>query len=219
MEFPATGRQTFTVEAIFEQTGFANWVTSLEAYEANVADQFDTQIYIKTKGGVTPENTAALKEVVSQYPGPKLETRDEFKETQVGQIDTILNLIYVLLFFAIVIALFGIANTLGLSIIERTRELGLLRAVGMSRRQLRSSVRWEAVIIALLGTLLGLVIGVAFVWAMVRALADEGIDKFSFAPLQLFLIVVLAALFGILAAAWPARRAAKLDVLESIQSQ
>ncbi len=219
VEFPATGRQLFTVEAIFEQTGFANWVTSLEAYEANVTDQFDTQIYIKTKGGVTPENTAALKKVVSQYPGPKLETREQFKETQVGQIDTILNLIYVLLFFAIVIALFGIANTLGLSIIERTRELGLLRAVGMSRRQLRSSVRWEAVIIALLGTLLGLVIGVAFAWAMVRALSDQGIDKFSLAPLQLFLIVVLAALFGILAAAWPARRAAKLDVLESIQTQ
>jgi len=219
VEFPATGRQLFTVEAIFEQTGFANWVTSLEAYEANVADQFDTQIYIKTKGGVTPGNTAALKKVVSQYPGPKLETREEFKETQVGQIDTILNLIYVLLFFAIVIALFGIANTLGLSIIERTRELGLLRAVGMSRRQLRSSVRWEAVIIALLGTLLGLVIGVAFAWAMVRALSDQGIDKFSLAPLQLILIVVLAALFGILAAAWPARRAAKLDVLDSIQAQ
>ena len=218
VEFPETGKQTFTVESIFAQTGFANWVTSLDTYEANVADQFDTQIYIKTTGGVTPENTAALKQVVKQYPGPKLETREQFKATQVGQIDQILNLIYVLLFFAIVIALFGIANTLGLSIIERTRELGLLRAVGMSRRQLRASVRWEAVIIALLGTLLGLVIGVAFAWAMVRALSDQGIDKFSLAPVQLIVIVVLAALFGILAAAWPARRAAKLDVLDSIQS-
>ena len=218
VEFPETGRQMFTVEAIFAQTGFANWVTSLDTYEANVADQFDTQIYVKTTGGVTPENTAALKKVVKQYPGPKLETREQFKATQVGQIDSILNLIYVLLFFAIVIALFGIANTLGLSIIERTRELGLLRAVGMTRRQLRASVRWEAVIIALLGTLLGLVIGVAFAWAMVRALSDQGIDKFSLAPVQLIVIVVLAALFGILAAAWPARRAAKLDVLDSIQS-
>ncbi len=90
-----------------------------------------------------------------------------------------------LLFFAIVIALFGIANTLGLSIIERRHELGLLRAVGMTRRQLRSSVRWESVIIALLGTLLGLVIGVVFAWAMVSALSDQGIDKFSVAPAQL----------------------------------
>jgi putative ABC transport system permease protein len=218
VQFPETGAQTFTVESIFKQTGFANWVVSLDAYEANVADQFDTQIYIKTTGGVTPENTAALKKVVSQYPGPKLEDREQFKATQAGQIDQILNLIYVLLFFAIIIALFGIANTLGLSIIERKRELGLLRAVGMTRRQLRSSVRWEAVIIALLGTLLGLVIGVAFAWAMVRALRDQGIDKFTLAPVQLIVIVVLAALFGILAAAWPARRAAKLDPLESIES-
>jgi putative ABC transport system permease protein len=218
VEFPETGRQTFTVESIFAQTGFANWVTSLDTYEANVADQFDTQIYIKTTGGVTPENTAALKKVVKQYPGPKLETREQFKATQAGQINQILTLIYVLLFFAIVIALFGIANTLGLSIIERKRELGLLRAVGMTRKQLRASVRWEAVIIALLGTLLGLVIGVAFAWAMVRALSDQGIDKFSLAPARLLLIVVLAALFGILAAMWPARRAAKLDVLDSIQS-
>ena len=218
VEFPETGAQTFTVESIFQQTGFAKWVIGLDAYEANVPDQFDTQIYIKTTGGVTPANTAALKKVVKQYPGPKLETREQFKATQAGQINQLLNLIYVLLFFAIVIALFGIANTLGLSIIERKRELGLLRAVGMSRRQLRASVRWEAVIIALLGTLLGLVIGVAFAWAMVRALSDQGIDKFSLAPVQLVVIVVLAALFGILAAAWPARRAAKLDVLDSIQS-
>jgi putative ABC transport system permease protein len=131
----------------------------------------------------------------------------------------LLNLILVLLFFAIVIALFGIANTLGLSIIERTHELGLLRAVGMTRRQLRSSVRWESVIISLLGTLLGLVIGVVFAWAMVHALADQGIDQFSPAAGQLVLIVVLAAVFGVVAAIWPARRAARLDILESIRTE
>jgi putative ABC transport system permease protein len=155
---------------------------------------------------------------VKRYPGPDLETRDQYKASTGQDINQFLNLVYVLLFFAIVIALFGIANTLGLSIIERTHELGLLRAVGMSRSQLRSSVRWESVIIALLGTVLGLLIGVGFAWAMVQALSDEGIDKFSLAPLQLVVIVVLAALFGILAAAWPARRAARLDVLRSIES-
>jgi putative ABC transport system permease protein len=217
--FPSTGEQTFTVDAIYTQSGFANWVVSSEAYKANVPDAFDFQIYIKTTDGVTPQNTAALKKVLSQYPGPKLQTRDEYKASQAAQINQLLNLVYVLLFFAIIIALFGIANTLGLSIIERRHELGLLRAVGMSRRQLRSSVRWEAVIISLLGTFLGLVIGVAFAWAMVHALADQGIDKFSLAPVQLVVIVVLAALFGVLAAAWPARRAAKLDVLSSIQTE
>jgi putative ABC transport system permease protein len=153
-----------------------------------------------------------------QFPGPKVQTRDEYKASQAGQINQFLNLVYVLLFFAIVIALFGIANTLGLSIIERRHELGLLRAVGMTRRQLRSSVRWESVIIALLGTLLGLVIGVVFAWAMVRALHDQGIEQFSLAAPQLLVIVVLAAVFGVIAAAWPARRAAKLDVLRSIES-
>ena len=147
-----------------------------------------------------------------------MQTRDEYKASQAAQINQFLNLVYVLLFFAIVIALFGIANTLGLSIIERRHELGLLRAVGMTRRQLRSSVRWESVIIALLGTLLGLVIGVVFAWAMVRALHDEGIEQFSLAPAQLLLIVILAAVFGVIAAAWPARRAAKLDVLRSIEA-
>ncbi|MET0420062.1 MAG: FtsX-like permease family protein [Acidimicrobiia bacterium] len=211
--------QTFTVDAIFTSTGFANYVTSTEAYLANTPDPFDSEVYIKTTGGVTPANTAAIKQVMRDFPGPKVRTADEFKAAQAGQINQILNLIYVLLFFAIMIALFGIANTLGLSIIERRHELGLLRAVGMSRRQLRSSVRWEAVIIALLGTFLGLVIGVAFAWAMVRALRDEGIDKFSLAPGQLVVIVVLAALFGVLAAAWPARRAARLDVLQSIKTE
>src|SRR6478735_5049906 len=216
--FAQTGTQQFTVESIYTQSGFTNYVITIDAYEKNFTDQLDFQVYVSTKGGVTPANTAAVKKVMHQYPGPKVETRDEYKATQAAQINQFLNLVYVLLFFAIVIALFGIANTLGLSIIERRHELGLLRAVGMTRRQLRSSVRWESVIIALLGTLLGLVIGVVFAWAMVKALSDEGIDKFSVAPAQLLLIVILAALFGVLAAVWPARRAAKLDVLASISS-
>jgi putative ABC transport system permease protein len=217
--FPSTGEQQFTVKAIYDQAGFANWVTSLDAYDANVPDAFDFQVYVKTDSGVTPATTAALKDVLRQYPGPKLETRDQYKQSQEQNINQLLNLILVLLFFAIVIALFGIANTLGLSIIERTHELGLLRAVGMTRRQLRSSVRWESVIISLLGTLLGLVIGVVFAWAMVHALADQGIDQFSPAAGQLVLIVVLAAVFGVVAAIWPARRAARLDILESIRTE
>jgi putative ABC transport system permease protein len=219
VEFPQTGPHEFTVEAIYQQPYFGQWTTSLAAYDANYPDQFDFQIYLKTKGGVTPANTHALDQVVKQYPGPELQTRDEYKASTGQSINQFLNLVYVLLFFAIVIALFGIANTLGLSIIERTHELGLLRAVGMSRAQVRSTVRWESVIIALLGTLLGLVLGVVFAWAMVQALSDQGIDKFSLAPVQLVVIVMLAAFFGIAAAAWPARRAAKLDILRSVQMQ
>jgi putative ABC transport system permease protein len=219
VEFASTGKQEFTVEAIFKETGFADWITSTQAYENNFADQFDSAIYIKTTNGVTAENTAALKAVLKQYPGPELQTQAQFKASQASQINQFLNLVYVLLFFAIVIALFGIANTLGLSIIERTHELGLLRAVGMSRKQLRQTVRWESVIIALLGTLLGLVISVAFAWALVKALADQGINEFSLAPVQLIVIIVLAGIFGVIAAAWPARRAARLDILRSIHTE
>jgi putative ABC transport system permease protein len=217
LEFAQTGKQEFTVESIYKQTGFTSYVITIDAYKKNFRDQFDFQIYVKTKGGVTPANTAAIKKVMHQFPGPKVQTRDQYKASQAAQINQFLNLVYVLLFFAIIIALFGIANTLGLSIIERRHELGLLRAVGMTRRQLRSSVRWESVIIALLGTILGLIIGVVFAWAMVKALHDQGIEKFALAPAQLIIIVVLAAFFGVIAAAWPARRAAKLDVLSSIQ--
>jgi putative ABC transport system permease protein len=216
--FAQTGKQEFKVESIYTQSGFTNYVITSAAYAKNFTDDFDFQVYVSTKGGVTPANTAAIKKIMHQYPGPKVETRDQYKASQAAQINQFLNLVQVLLFFAIFIALFGIANTLGLSIIERRHELGLLRAVGMTRRQLRSSVRWESVIISLLGTLLGLVIGVVFAWALVQALADQGIDKFSAAPAQLLLIVVLAGLFGVIAAAWPARRAAKLDVLAAIQA-
>jgi putative ABC transport system permease protein len=124
-----------------------------------------------------------------------------------------------MLLLAIFIALLGIANTLALSIIERTRELGMMRAVGMTRTQLRSMIRWESVIIAIQGTLLGIVVGVFFGWALVTALSDEGIETFRLPVATLVVIVVLAALAGVLAAVWPARRAAKLDVLRAVVTE
>jgi putative ABC transport system permease protein len=117
---------------------------------------------------------------------------------------------------ALVIALFGIANTLALSVFERTREFGLLRAVGMSRKQVRSTVRWESVLIALLGTTLGTAIGLGFSWAIVQAMGDEGVDQLIVPGGQLAVIVAFAAIAAVFAAALPARRAAKLDVLEAI---
>jgi putative ABC transport system permease protein len=123
------------------------------------------------------------------------------------------------LLFAVLIALIGIANTLALSIYERTREIGLLRAVGMSRRQIRSTVRWESVIIALFGTLLGIVIGLFFGWSVVTALHKQGITTFDPAIKQLVIIVLFAAVSGIVAAILPARRAAKLDVLRAVSTE
>ena len=119
-----------------------------------------------------------------------------------------LGLFYALLMLAVVIALLGIANTLALSIFERTRELGLLRAVGMARSQVRSTIRWESIVIALFGTTLGLGIGTFFGWAIVQAMADQGIDTLTVPTTSLLVIAAIAAVAGALAAVMPARRAA-----------
>ena len=158
----------------------------------------------------------AIEKTLAEYPTASLHTRNEFKGSVANEIDKILNLVYVLLAMALVIALFGIANTLALSVFERTREFGLLRAVGMSRKQVRSTVRWESVLIALLGTTLGVAIGLGFAWAMVKASSGQGINQMSVPAQQLTIIVSLAAVAAVLAAALPARRAARLDVLKAI---
>lgn len=124
-----------------------------------------------------------------------------------------------LLGLALVIALLGITNTLALSVFERTRELGLLRAIGMSRRQARSMIRWEAVIIAVIGAVLGLVVGAFLGWALVTALDSEGITELDIPGGQLATYMVIAALAGVLAALLPARRAARLNVLRAISTE
>ena len=135
---------------------------------------------------------------------------------QTAPIDQILTLVYALLSFSVIIALIGIANTLALSVLERTRELGLLRAVGMTRPQMRSMVRWESVVIAMLGTLLGIALGSFFGWATVTAASDEGLAVLRIPVPQLAIVALIAALAGVWAARRPAKRAAKLDVLEAI---
>jgi len=124
-----------------------------------------------------------------------------------------------LLFLSAFIAIIGIANTLALSVYERTHERGLLRAVGMARSQLRSAVRWEALIIAVLGALLGVAIGLFFGWGVVRAVRDEGFTEFAIAPGQLLAVVIVAGVAGVLAAYFPARRAAKLDILRAVGTE
>jgi putative ABC transport system permease protein len=219
VRYAQSGTKTLTVQAIYKQNQVGSYIISLDAYAVNFPDQFDSQIYIKTASGPNPQVRQSLQAVMQDYPAGKLQDRNEFKQSQGNQVNTFLNLVYVLLTFAIVIAVFGIANTLGLSVIERTHEIGLLRAVGMTRRQLRSTIRWESVIVALLGAVLGLVIGVFFGWAMVTALRDQGINQLAFAPLSLALIIVIAGVFGVIAAILPARRAAKLDVLRAVTTE
>jgi putative ABC transport system permease protein len=177
-------------------------------------------VFVRKADGVdTPTARAAIEQVADGYPGAKVLDQSGYEADQTMFIDQLLGLIYVMLLLAIFIALLGIANTLALSIIERTRELGMMRAVGMTRSQLRSMIRWESVIIAIQGTLLGIVVGVFFGWALVTALSDEGIETFRLPVVTLVVIVLLAALAGVLAAVWPARRAAKLDVLRAVVTE
>jgi len=221
--FARSGSVELTVAAIFDEAlagaGSTSWITDLTTYEANVTDQYDRQVFVGAAEGVDAATSrAAVDGVMAAWPNGELQDQAEFKETLVSEIDTMLNLIYGLLALAVVIALIGIANTLALSVHERTRELGLLRAVGTTRRQIRTLVRWESVMIAVLGTLLGLVLALAGSWAIVQALADEGVSEVVVPSSRLAVIVVVAIVAGVGAALGPARRAARLDVLRAVAS-
>jgi putative ABC transport system permease protein len=218
VQFTDTGRSELTVRVIYRNQQLAGrYFVDTAVMDANVHEQFDAIVFAKlAPGHSVAEVRPAIERVTKAYANVEVQDRKEFIDAQAGQINQALALIVVLLFVAVIIALFGIANTLALSIVERTRELGLLRAVGMTRRQLKSMVRWEAVLISLFGTAGGLGVGVFFGWSMVRALHDQGFTVFRVPLVTLVFIAALAAFFGVLAAVVPARRAAKLDVLRAI---
>jgi putative ABC transport system permease protein len=218
--FAKTGHRQMRIALIYaDNTQLGNYFMSTAAYEANFAAQFDHEVFVKAAPGVSIDAAVtAMKQVTQEYPGVKVLSRTQWVDEQMQTVNQLLALIYALLGLAIIIALLGIANTLTLSIGERVREIGLLRAVGMTRSQLRSVIRWESVIIAVQGTLLGLVIGVFFGWALVRALSDQGITQFRVPVTSLVVIVAAACVAGMLAAVGPGRRAAKLDVLKAVVS-
>ena len=220
LTFAETGVQHFTVGTIYGlQNPLGDYTMSMPAFEANVAHQNDQALFVVDAPGVSEDAArTAIEGALAATPTAQLHTPAEFEAQIAGQIDKMLNLIYLLLFMAVVIALFGIANTLALSVVERRRELGLLRAVGMQRRQVRAGVRWEAVLIALLGTAIGTVLGLGFGWALVRALSREGIDHLAVPGVRLVVVAAVAAVAAVVAAALPARRAARLDVLDAISS-
>jgi putative ABC transport system permease protein len=181
---------------------------------AQTQDLFD---FVKVEEGADEAKVQTLlKASEAIFPVTEVLNQGELKEEREKQIDGLVQLVYALLFFAILISLFGIANTLALSIHERTRELGMLRAIGMSRRQVRTMIRYEAVITALIGAILGLILGIVFAALLAQPLKDEGFTL-SYPVGELIVLMVLAALAGVLAAILPARRASRLDVLQSLQ--
>ena len=215
-----TGRRTTfeIVAAVKDRTDFlGSFVIDQAALARFFGETRDTYVLVGVAAGADPTAVEQrVKRLVStRYPSAEALDQEELKRSQEQQVNGLLNLIYALLALAVIVSIFGIVNTLALSIHERTRELGMLRAVGMTRRQVRRVIRYEAVITALIGALLGTALGVLFAALISRPLADEGFEL-AYPIGQLVLILVLAALAGVVAAVGPARRAAKLDVLDAL---
>ena len=192
-----------------------------EAFLPHTSRRVDVSMLINLADGVSDaEGEAAVQRVADRFDAPDVQTNQEFTQSIAGEIDVLLTVVYVLLILAIVIALMGITNTLSLSIHERTRELGLLRAVGQTRRQTRAMVRGEALIVALFGTVGGLGLGVFLGWALVSALAIDGFtSSFAVPTVSLAVVLALGALVGVVAAVRPAHRAARMDVLSAIATE
>ncbi|MEV0601867.1 FtsX-like permease family protein [Streptomyces sp. NPDC050315] len=214
-------RRTFTVRAVYNENGLAgDYVVSRAAWEPHRVQDADTVVAVTLKDGVSLDTgKAAVDKVARAYGAPEVQTRAEYAESSASGIDQMLTLVYALLALAVVIALLGIANTLTLALHERTRELGLLRAVGQSRAQLRAMVRWESVLVAAFGTAGGLLLGGFLGWALVRASDSAGNSAFTLPPEQLAVVALVGVTAGALAGLRPARRAARLDVLRAIATE
>ena len=218
VEFAASGEQTLTVGAIYDNSFLiGHYIIDLSGWEANFDTQDDSVISARLAAGFDETDAeAALAPLAEAFPQLEIETRDEFRQRVEGNLDSLLVIINVFLFLAIVIALLGITNTMALSVLERTREIGLMRAIGMTRRQTRSLIRLEAGVVSLFGAILGVLIGIVFGWLAVIAIPDSVIDRLAVPFPTLGIYVVIATIAGLIAASLPARRASRLNVLEAI---
>jgi putative ABC transport system permease protein len=209
----------FTVKGTVKDN--ADLLGNLVVPNSTLRSQFGTQsptlIFLRLEPGADPARVqrAISRPIEQRYPTVEVLNQEELKDKIEDQIQQLVGLLYALLAMAVLVSLLGIVTTLALSIHERTRELGMLRAVGMSRRQVRTMVRYEAVITALIGAVLGMALGVIFAALVSRPLADEGFTL-AYPIATLILLLVLAALAGVVSAIWPARRAARLDVLRAL---
>ncbi|RIK10587.1 MAG: ABC transporter substrate-binding protein [Acidobacteria bacterium] len=200
-------------DANFPEGGY---LVDIATMEAHVADQYDSKIFMAIAGGESADQVRPIvEETIREYPNAKLADKAAFTRRITEGIDAILNMVYGLLTLAVMIALIGIANTLALSVHERTREIGLLRAVGMTKRQVRLTVRLESMLIALLGVALGTCLALGLAWGIVKAL-EPNVNHFVVPPIEMLAIAAVAAAAGVFAGLGPARRASKLNVLDAI---
>ncbi|WP_447035968.1 ABC transporter permease [Streptomyces sp. DSM 118878] len=223
LAFPDGKAASFEVRAVYDRSELAgDYVITREAWAPHRAQDADSLVSVTFKDGVgAAEGEAAVAETAEKYGNPDVQTREEYAQSAAGGIDMMLTLVYALLALAVLIALLGIANTLTLAVHERTRELGLLRAVGQTRAQLRAMVRWESVLVAAFGTAGGLALGGFLGWVLVKASDGATDSAFAFAlpPGRLAVVAGVGLAAGALAGLRPARRAARLDVLRAIATE
>lgn len=217
----ASGPAVFEIVGLYEPAGFfTGYNITNEALEDAGVEIGDTFVYVKADDDADLDTLkGGIEEILTSYPGVIVQSQAELKEQVQSNVQALLGVMIALLGLAIVIAILGIVNTLFLSVLERTREIGMLRAVGTSRWQIRWMVVLESVVIALFGAVLGVVLGVTFATALQRTLVDQGIDVLQIPWPALVLYLVIAMVVGALAAAWPARRASRLDVLKAITTE
>lgn len=205
-----------TVRGVFDADVFGNLIVERSLFDGQSQPLFDLSVFVRAEGGVTAGGTEALQQIIDRYPTAKLQTRDEYINEQSKAIDGFLNFIYALLGMSIFIAVIGVVITLWLAVYERRRELGLLRAVGMTKRQVRRSVLWESMITGVVGVVLGTVLGVALGWIIVKAFEDEGLGVFKLPIPTIVIAMGLSLIFAALAAFIPARKASNADMLQAI---
>jgi putative ABC transport system permease protein len=219
--YPDGAQGNVTVAAIYSHPDITgDYVLAASGWAPHNGQAVISKIMVKVRPGVDVAATkAAIKAATSQYGEPRIQDKSEYRSGATKGVNTILGLIYIMLALAIIIALMGISNTLSLSIHERTRELGVLRAVGQTRAQTRAMVRWESVLVAVFGTVGGIGIGTLLGWSFVKAASSTTLSAFAAPPLQLLVFVVVGAVAGTLAGIRPARRAARLNVLTAIGTE
>ncbi|HEY2310601.1 MAG TPA: FtsX-like permease family protein [Gaiellaceae bacterium] len=218
VEVPSGKTLHLTLKGIFAPpkggSPYGDVTISQQRFDAEYQNPQNLYAFVDMTGGVTPANTATLTKALDTFPDAKIATASEFKKNQEQGINTLLNLLYVLLSLSILISLFGIVNTLVLTVFERTRELGMLRAIGMTRRQVRRMIRHESIVTALIGAALGIPVGVALALMVGKAI---NYPAFTIPWGTLIVFVIAAILAGLVAAIIPARRAGKLNVLQALQ--